>query len=129
MSARRCRIALFAGMVALLLVMAAPVEAVPAYARQTGQNCIACHVSFPELTPYGRYFKLTGYTIGKRQTLPLAMMAQASVTRTQNNKGVVGQDEDGNNIFGDVNPRDRSPVFSGAILFLAGKATDHIGGF
>ena len=39
--------------------------AVPSYARQTGQECIACHVSFPELTPYGRYFKLTGYTIGK----------------------------------------------------------------
>ena len=34
----------------------------PAFARQTGQECIACHVSFPELTPYGRYFKLTGYT-------------------------------------------------------------------
>ena len=29
------------------------------------QECIACHVSFPELTPYGRYFKLTGYSIGK----------------------------------------------------------------
>ena len=38
--------------------------AVPSFARQTGQECIACHVSFPELTPYGRYFKLTGYTIG-----------------------------------------------------------------
>ena len=36
-----------------------------AFARQTGQECIACHVSFPGLTPYGRYFKLTGYTIGK----------------------------------------------------------------
>ena len=40
-------------------------NAVPSFARQTGQECIACHVSFPELTPYGRYFKLTGYTIGK----------------------------------------------------------------
>ena len=47
-------------------------HAVPSYARQTGQNCIACHVSFPELTPYGRYFKLTGYTIGTRQALPVS---------------------------------------------------------
>jgi hypothetical protein len=49
---------------ALLLFGSVPsARAVPAFARQTGQRCIACHVSFPELTPYGRYFKLTGYTI------------------------------------------------------------------
>ncbi|MHB1334257.1 MAG: hypothetical protein ACYCY1_16855, partial [Sulfuriferula sp.] len=41
-------------------------QAVPAFARQTGQNCVACHAGgqFPELTPYGRLFKLTGYTLG-----------------------------------------------------------------
>jgi hypothetical protein len=104
-------------------------RAVPAFVRQTGQQCIACHVSFPELTPYGRYFKITSYTIGTRQTVPLSLMAQASVTKTQNNTGVVGQDGAGNNIFGDVNPRDGSVAFSGASLFLAGKATDHFGGF
>src|SRR5437773_8882511 len=79
----------------VLLMIAAMTEqagAVPSYARQTGQECIACHVSFPELTPYGRYFKLTGYTIGKTafssegvNYVPLAMMAQASVTNTRNN--------------------------------------------
>src|SRR6266571_6817148 len=69
--------------------------AVPSYARQTGQECIACHVSFPELTPYGRYFKLTGYTIGKPAItsagvnyIPLAVMAQASVTNTRNNHAI-----------------------------------------
>jgi hypothetical protein len=69
-----------------------PALAVPSYARQTGQECIACHVSFPELTPYGRYFKLTGYTIGKVAIsseginyVPLAVMAQVSVTNTRNN--------------------------------------------
>jgi hypothetical protein len=116
--------------VALLLFGSVPsARAVPAFARQTGQQCIACHVSFPELTPYGRYFKLTGYTIGIRQTVPIAIMAQASVTKTQTNTGVVGQAGAGNNITGDVNPRDRSVVFSGASVFLAGKATDHLGGF
>ena len=45
--------------------LASPAVAVPSFARQTGQECPACHVSWPELTPYGRYFKLTGYTIGK----------------------------------------------------------------
>ena len=74
------------------LMLISPAEAVPSYARQTGQEGIACHVSFPELTPYGRYFKLTGYTIGKvaissegMNYVPLAVMAQASVTHTRNN--------------------------------------------
>lgn len=130
MAMNRSRVGAAVTTFALLLVGSVQnAHAVPAFARQTGQNCIACHVSFPELTPFGRYFKLTGYTIGTRQTLPLAMMAQASITRTQNNTGVIGQDENGNNVVGDINPRDRSPVFSGASLFLAGKATDHLGGF
>ena len=43
-------------------------RALPVFARQTGQNCVACHAGgqFPELTPYGRLFKLTGYTLGER---------------------------------------------------------------
>jgi hypothetical protein len=39
-------------------------HAVPSYARQTGQPCATCHTAFPELTPYGRQFKLMGYTAG-----------------------------------------------------------------
>ena len=38
--------------------------AVPSYARQTGQPCAACHTVFPELTAYGRRFKMLGYTAG-----------------------------------------------------------------
>ena len=102
----------------LILIALPSAHAVPSYARQTGQQCIACHVSFPELTPYGRYFKLTGYTIGQRQNLPFAMMAQAGVTKTQDN----GPDND-------VTPHDGNAVFSGASVFLAGKANDHIGAF
>ena len=40
-----------------------PAKAVPSFARQTGQPCATCHTNFPELTPYGRRFKLMGYTI------------------------------------------------------------------
>ncbi|MGO9869484.1 MAG: hypothetical protein ACLPJY_17720, partial [Rhodomicrobium sp.] len=39
-------------------------SAVPAYARQTGQPCSTCHTMWPELTPFGRQFKLMGYTSG-----------------------------------------------------------------
>ena len=55
-------------------------RALPVFARQTGQNCVACHAGgqFPELTPYGRLFKLTGYTIGQR-TIPAAVMGTLTV--------------------------------------------------
>jgi hypothetical protein len=38
-------------------------EAVPSFARQTGLACEACHTVFPQLTPFGRIFKASGYTI------------------------------------------------------------------
>jgi hypothetical protein len=109
-----------------------PALAVPSFARQTGQECIACHVSFPELTPYGRYFKLTGYTIGKTfassagvNYVPMAVMAQASVTSTKNNHAT--DSATGDTVT--VNQRNNSAVISGASLFLATKANDYIGGF
>jgi hypothetical protein len=37
--------------------------ALPAFARQTGMSCAMCHTVFPQLTPYGRRFKLNGYTL------------------------------------------------------------------
>ena len=95
-------------------------NAVPAFTRQSGQNCIACHVSFPELTPYGRWFKLSGYTIGSRQAIPLAMMAQFGRTTIKNN-------DDGSGA--PVTARNGQIALSGASLFVAGKATDNIGGF
>ena len=41
-----------------------PAQALPSFARQTGQPCGTCHTDFPGLTPYGRLFKLNGYTTG-----------------------------------------------------------------
>ena len=41
-----------------------PAQALPSFARQTGQPCGTCHTDFPGLTPYGRLFKLNGYTAG-----------------------------------------------------------------
>ena len=38
-------------------------NAVPSYARQTGLACEACHTVFPQLTPFGRVFKASGYTL------------------------------------------------------------------
>ncbi len=132
---RKCgipKVGLTCGFALLSLALAAPAEAVPSFARQTGQECIACHVSFPELTPYGRYFKLTGYTIGKAAItsegvnyLPLAVMAQASITNTRNNHATDPDTGDTVN----VTERNNRFVFSGASVFLAGKVNDYVGGF
>jgi hypothetical protein len=67
------RLAAAAGLVGLATGLAVvpvvldPASAVPSYARQTGQPCATCHMDFPELTPYGRRFKLLGYTAGGSQ--------------------------------------------------------------
>src|SRR5665213_654716 len=69
----------------LALVLATPsAEALPSYARQTGQQCAACHNGFPELTPYGRLFKLNGYTFGGGQSNvpPIAAMVIPTFTHT-----------------------------------------------
>src|SRR6266550_2530095 len=62
-------------------------DAVPSFAEQTGQRCSACHVGGlgPQLTPFGRQFKLTGYTqrAGPDFTNPLAGMVVASFVQTQ----------------------------------------------
>ena len=42
---------------------------VPSFARQTGLACSACHYQFLTLTPFGRKFKLNGYTLTNLATL------------------------------------------------------------
>ena len=72
--------------VALALFIGVPkAQALPSYARQTGQQCAACHNGFPELTPYGRLFKLNAFTFrGGNSKLPaIATMWQAGFTHTQ----------------------------------------------
>jgi hypothetical protein len=49
-----------------------PASALPSFARQTGQPCSTCHSAFPQLTPYGRRFKLEGYTAGGTRCGPQA---------------------------------------------------------
>jgi hypothetical protein len=101
-----------------LLFMSAA-HAVPSFARQTGLDCTSCHLSFPELTPTGRLFKLSGYTLGDRRLLPVAGMLQISRTSTAS-VDATQQDQ-----F----PKDRQVVLQQASLFVAGKITDGLGLF
>lgn len=102
----------------LMLLMSMNAEAVPAFARQTGQNCLACHAGgqFPELTPYGRMFKLTGYTIGER-TVPLSVMGVFTANKVKVNDPAAGHTQDG------------TLTFNTGSLFLAGKIMDKAGVF
>jgi hypothetical protein len=59
--------------------------AVPSFAVQTGQPCSACHVGGfgPQLTPFGREFKMNGYTLRTNTfNVPVSAMAIASYVRT-----------------------------------------------
>ena len=66
----------------------APADALPAFARQTGQTCAVCHTVFPELTPFGHRFKIGGYTLrgGDWKGPPIAAMYMAGFTHTKSSQ-------------------------------------------
>jgi hypothetical protein len=117
---------------AAILAGAPNVYAVPSFARQTGFPCSSCHTTIPELTPFGRLFKLNGYTTstltqisekgGGSKTgvnianfLPLSAFLQLSDTQLPK---PVPSTQNGSVEF----PQQAS-------LFLAGAFSNHIGGF
>lgn len=120
----------FKGRISLLAAVASMVGvlhvndalALPAFARQTGQNCVSCHAGgqFPELTPYGRLFKLTGYTIGER-AIPLSVMGVASYAKVRD---TAKSDDPGADF-----QKNGSPLLASGSLFIAGKVTNNIGAF
>lgn len=108
-------------------------SALPSFARQTGMTCSSCHVSFPELTPFGRLFKLNGYTLATMTSidatndstqvtrlklltvLPLSVMLQTSFTN-------ISKDVEG--------VQNNSVAFPQQLsMFYAGQITPHIGTF
>ena len=98
-----------------------PQQAVPAFAEQTGRNCAACHVGGfgPELTQFGREFKLGGYTLRMHGAVPLSAMAVASWTHTAKDQVPPPEHLSRNNNL----------VLDQASLFVAGGIGDHLGGF
>lgn len=114
---------LFFGVVAVL-VDPRPVLAVPAFAAQTGQQCQTCHVGGfgPQLTPYGRNFKLGGYTQrGKKAfTVPLSVVGTVSYLRTLKDQGSAPAPG-----FG----RNNNVAFDQGSIFVAGGLGSHLGAF
>ena len=73
---------------AALLLTGGSAQALPAFASQTGQPCVACHIGAfgPQLTALGRAFKIGGYTQsggeGLLSQIPLSGMVLTSFSHT-----------------------------------------------
>jgi hypothetical protein len=111
-----------------------PASALPSFARQTGQTCSACHTAFPQLTPFGRRFKLGGYTLegGDTRNLPaVSFMIQS--TFTHYNMGLNGPpgttyavpDPDG----GFPNSNNFLDLAQQSSVFYGGKVWGNLGAF
>lgn len=129
----------------LLLAFAVPSWAVPSFARQTGMACAACHTVFPELTPFGREFKLNGYVIDNikqikgitsenRETLalnsvpPVSVMLQISYTHT--GKALPDSNPTGDPALASALAKNGDVLFpQQASIFYAGKIADDLGAF
>lgn len=113
-----------AGLALLLLGVAAPAaHAVPAFAVQTGEACVSCHIGGfgPQLTPRGREFKMGGYTMRTTSfNLPVSAMAVASYVQTQKDQSAPPAPHYGVNDNGTIDQ---------ISLFLAGGVGSHFGGF
>src|SRR5579872_6484717 len=107
----------------IALTAGGPAFAVPAFTAQTGQVCAACHVGGfgPQLTPFGREFKLSGYTLraSPEFTVPLSAVAIADFVHTQKNQPPTAPDFGVNNI----------PAMDQISAFVAGGDGGHFGGF
>jgi len=128
-----------------LLLAPGSAQAVPSFARQTGMACEACHTVFPELTPFGRRFKLNGYTIdnlpqvsgitqSKEQTLllnqlpPLSFMLQLSQTTT--GKAVPDSAAGTGGVPAGASAQNGQMQFpQQASLFYAGRIAPNLGAF
>jgi hypothetical protein len=123
---------IFAAML-LMLAWSGSARAVPSYARQTGLACEACHTVFPQLTPFGRIFKASGYTLSntskvedidrvKHYLMSLSDMPPLSAMVVVSTSSVAkANDADSSKTSTDF-PQQLSLFYSGAI-------TDNLGAF
>ncbi|WP_298352109.1 cytochrome C [Rhodoblastus sp.] len=113
-------------------------SALPSFARQTGQNCSTCHTAFPQLTPYGRRFKLGGYTAGggiDTQFPPISFMLQSTYTNLDRGLNApagstsqyVRPQPPGTNGFNDAN--NWVDLSTQASIFWGGKIWGNLGAF
>lgn len=110
--------------VVLLMLRIGEAEAIPAFAAQTGMSCDTCHIGGfgPQLTAFGRQFKMDGYTMraGNEFTAPVSAMAVASFLHTSADQSSPPAPHYAVN---------DNATLDQASLFLAGGISSNFGGF
>ena len=98
-----------------------PASAVPSFGQQTGQSCAACHVGGygPELTKFGREFKLGGFTMRTKPSIPVGALGSVSWTHTRKD-----QDEPPEHLS-----RNNNLVLDDFGVYLGGGIGSHFGGY
>ena len=111
--------------VLIALVLSNSAQALPSFTRQTGEACTACHTQAfgPNLNPYGREFKLHGYTRGSNdsQLSRLGGMAMGSVTNLKR--------DDPNLVGGNIGNANNNVQMDQASVFYGGRIYDKLGAF
>lgn len=116
----------------LLLMVSTNAQAITSFARQTGLPCSACHTIPPELTPFGREFKLNGYTLTgmpQIQAKPAHQEAGLSLNRYLPLAAFIQFSEAGTNRPQPGTENWNFEFPQAASLFLAGAMSDHVGSF
>lgn len=112
---------------AWLVFASSSANAVPSMARQTGYSCARCHTVFPELTSFGREFKLGAFAMSSDEwdkspfwkRIPVAALAQVARTDTR-----TALPED---VSEEGAPRDRETIIQAAGFYYGGKITENSG--
>jgi hypothetical protein len=129
-----------AGLAAAMLLAPAPAKATPGYARQAGLACEACHTVFPELTPFGRQFKLNAYTFSnvsqlqdineqRQSTLALSELAPLSLQVQASNTTLGHSIPDQGTGVNDLSQKNDAQFPQALSLFYTGKIADNFGAF
>ncbi len=107
--------------------------AVPSYARQTGLACEACHTVFPQLTPFGRAFKASGYTLFNTLKVEDINKIKQSILSLSDLPPVSAMVMASTSVAAKANDAGSSKVSTDfpqqASLFYAGRIADNVGAY
>ncbi len=125
------RTALAVAFASALTLATSTANAVPSFARQTGQACASCHVGGfgPQLTDFGIAFKLGGYTLAvpNRPAVPISAMLMTGFTHTRSSQdpaALAGRQFDESALKGNDNL-----TLDQASVFVAGRISQLLGIF
>lgn len=133
-------------------------KSIPSYSRQTGLSCANCHTAVPNLTPFGRDFKLHGYvnataqlisdhqstsdTVGQGRTIlefPSTPMVSARISSRWNYQsggdgglvphGVVSAGQGFISSPDGYGDKDVLNYLAGSSIYIAGEISPHLGSF